>query len=167
MSWRINNVTFEFFGVGVLSSQGLLDMPATNDATLDWLDRDMVTHWLPLDEIKYKDRDIQLTCYLQALTYETFKEKIRLFWQALTAENKRTLYTPYTSGGIEVSLQKKVDFEALTFYSDALHVGKFTLVLTVSGDTIYKQIAVYQSSGVFREWMPYDASLKISKRLMG
>jgi len=94
MSWKLDDIDFEDFGVYVSKSSGVLDLPRMVDKSTNWLDQDGRDFWQDIEDVKYEDREIVLSCFLLADGYETFKTKVAAFYAALSGVGKRNLETP-------------------------------------------------------------------------
>ena len=64
MSWKLDDIDFKDYGVGVIKSSGVLNMPRIVDASTDWLDRDGRDYWQEPEDVLYQSREIQLSCWM-------------------------------------------------------------------------------------------------------
>lgn len=142
MIWKLDDIDFKDYGVRVSKSSGVLDLPELVDDSTDWLDLNGKDYWQDLSDLKYKDQEILLYCWLKATSYEDFNTKTTAFFSTLTGPGKRDLLTPF-GNTIEVSLQDAVPVTRVTSYLQGLQIGVFTLRLTVSGDSQTKLITIY------------------------
>ena len=164
--WKLDDIDFKDYGVYVSKSSGVLDLPRMIDKSTNWLDENGKDFWQAVEDVKYEDREIVLSCFILADGYETFKTKVAAFYSALSGEGKRNLETPF-GNTIEVSLQQSIQLTRKTSYLSSKQLGIFTLRLTVSGDIDYYQlnIARYYTTNIIATVFTRD--LKIQKTLQG
>ncbi|HAQ21103.1 MAG TPA: hypothetical protein DCR40_18000 [Prolixibacteraceae bacterium] len=147
MGWKLDNIDFKTYGVGVVKSSGVLDMPRIVDVSTDWPDQDGRDYWQYAADVKYQEREISLNCWIKASGYADFKSKVAAFYAALVAPGERTLTTVF-GNEIDVTVQQAVQLVRKTRYVSSLQIGMFTLRLTVAGDSLAKLITIYRSDGV-------------------
>ena len=142
MSWKIDDILFQSYGVYVQSSKGVLDLPKLNVPFHDWEDENGVEYIpgtvLPATR---REREIRLTCLMTAGNRADFESKVYAFWSVLKAEGLRVISCDYLSEPVEVYVRKEISIRALTAYNESSQVGKFNLYLTVPGDTNYNLIS--------------------------
>ena len=161
MSWKLDNIDFESFGVYVSKSSGVFDMPRMIDKSINWLDENGKDIWQTVEDVKYEDREIVLSCWLKAIGYEQFKTKVAAFFTALTSAGVKSLDTPYGLS-LDVSLQDAIQVTRKGSYVNSLQIGMFTLKLSVAGDDRRKFMSIY-NAGALVAVAPYsDGSLKKS-----
>jgi len=166
MSWKLDNIDFKTYGVGVVKSSGVLDMPRIVDVSTDWIDRNGKDYWQDAAAVKYQDREITLNCWIKASGYEDFKTKVAAFYAALVAPGERTLITSFGHSIAHVTVQQSIQMLRKHQYVSSLQIGVFTLRLSVSGDTQTKLITVYNSIGEVRGVFKYRSDAKLTQRLM-
>ena len=162
MSWKLDNIDFEDYGVYVSKSSGVFDLPRMVDRSNNWLDENGKDVWQPIEQVKYEDREIVLSCWVKAAGYAQLKTKVAAFFAALLAEGVRSLSTPY-GFNVDVSLQDSVQVARKTSYVASLQLGIFNLKLTVSGSDKRKYINVFNG-----QWLsvPY-VDAKLTKQIQG
>ena len=64
MSWKLDNVLFSAYGVKVLRSSGLLDMPKMKNEGYNWLDLDGLDYRDAVGDLLYDDREVVLSCVI-------------------------------------------------------------------------------------------------------
>jgi hypothetical protein len=166
MIWKIDNIDLKTYGVYVSKSSGVLDLPQIVDVSTDWLDLNGREYWQDIEDVKYSDNEISLTCWILAGDYADFKAKVAAFFTAITAAGVRSLETPF-GNTIDVSLQSEVQVVRKTSYIQSLQAGTFTIRLTVSGDSKTKLITVYRSDGSVHNVFNYGSDARLNKDLMG
>jgi hypothetical protein len=167
MSWKLDDIDFEDFGVYVNRSSGVLDLPKLINDSINWLDENGREYWQAIENIKYSDREIVLSCFIYNLDgYESFKTKVADFYAALSGPGKRMLETPF-GNTIEVSLQVPVQLTRKTSYVASQQYGLFTLRLTVQGDSEFDFITIYDKSSSAVKEIVKTKNLTISKTLQG
>lgn len=136
MSWKLDNISFQSYGVYVESSRGLLDLPKLDIPFHDWKDENGV-EYIPDTVLptRKRDREIKLTCLLMAGNLADAESKINTFYNVLKAEDKRSLSCDYLAEPIDVFLEKEIDVNRLTKWRENKQYWKFTLYLTVPGDS--------------------------------
>jgi hypothetical protein len=167
MSWKLDNIDFKDYGVGVAKSSGVLDMPKIVDTSTDWLDLNGKDYWQDAADVKYQGREISLNCWIRAAGYAEFKTKVAAFYAALVAPGERSLETAFGNIIERVTVQHGIGMVRKTQYVSSIQVGMFTLRLTVAGDSQSKFIGVYRTDGVLRNVFNYASGAKHSKSLMG
>lgn len=146
MSWKLDNVLFSAYGVKVLRSSGLLDMPKMKNEGYNWLDLDGLDYRDAVGDLLYDDREVVLSCVIKAENFDTFLTAVEDFYEAIMATGTRTLLSPY--GTINnIIVQNGVEMVRMTSYLSAWQVGIFNLRLTVLGDSAYKSFPIYHASG--------------------
>lgn len=168
MSWKLDDILFSDYDVRVSKSSGVIDMPEMHDHSHDWLDLDGKDFWEPLSQVKYKDREIVLNCWIKANSYEQFKTRLTAFYNALKSPNKRTLETPY-GDPVECYLDKQILLERKAKYVQSLQVGVFVLRLTVPGDPDFLPVTIKRWTGSenIEIVTVYTNNLKVNKTLQG
>ncbi len=168
MSWKLDDILFSDYYVRVSKSSGVVDMPEMHDHSHDWLDLDGKDYWEPLSEIKYKDREIVLNCWIKATSYEQFKTRLTAFYNALKSPDKRILTPPY-GDPVECYLDKQILLERKAKYVQSLQVGVFVLRLTVPGDPDFLPILIKRWTGseTLEIVTVYTNNLKVNKTLQG
>lgn len=166
MSWMIDDIDFETYGVFVSKSSGVLDIPEIVDNSINWLDQNGLDFYPSDYEIKYKDHEIVLSCWIRANGYENFKNNVAAFYAALSGAGQRILQTPY-GNSIDVSLQDSIQLTRKGSYVKSLQIGVFTLRLTVSGDSQTKLMTVYNSIGIIIGLLKYGNDSKHTNILQG
>jgi len=167
MSWKIDNIDFKDYGVGVIKSSGVLDMPKIVDESTDWLDLNGKDYWQDAADVKYQDREISLNCWIKAAGYEGFKTKVAAFYAALMAPGERTLTTVYGNEIEHVTVQQAIQMVRKTAYVSSLQIGMFALRLTVAGDLNFFQLNIsrYYTYNIIATVLTTD--LKVQKTLQG
>jgi hypothetical protein len=146
VSWKLDNVLFSAYGVKVLRSSGLLDMPKMKNEGYNWLDLDGLDYRDAVGDLLYDDREVVLSCVIKAENFDTFLTAVEDFYEAIMAPGTRTLLSPY--GTINnIIVQNGVEMVRMTSYLSAWQVGIFNLRLTVLGDSAYKSFPIYHASG--------------------
>jgi hypothetical protein len=168
MSWKLDAILFSDYYVRVSKSSGVIDMPEIHDHSHDWLDLDGKDYWEPLSEIKYKDREIVLNCWIKATSYAQFKTRLTAFYNALKSPDKRILTPPY-GDPVECYLDKQILLERKARYVQSLQVGVFVLRLTVPGDPDFLPITIKRWTGTetLEIATVYTNNLKVNKTLQG
>lgn len=174
MSWKIDDIDLKTYGVGVIKSEGLLDMPKLADEPFDWLDENGPDYWQDAADAKYGEREIALSCWIAArpdglLTgYQRFFDMVQAFYDAITAEGLHTL--KYNDTLIaEVYIKKRIEMVRKTSYVSSLQIGFFTLRLTVPGDVEAYALTIKRWNGVSNVDVAtvLTTDLRISKTLQG
>jgi len=165
MSWKIDDIAFSDYGVKVVKSSGVLDMPRIVDVSTDWLDENGRDYWQDVADVKYQDREIVLNSYLKASGYDDFKTKVAAFYAALVAPGERTLTTSFGNEIEHVTVQQAIQMVRKTAYVSSLQIGMFSLRLTVAGDMDFYQlnIARYYTTNIIATVLTRD--LRIEKTL--
>ena len=112
--YKIDGTPFTNFGVYVMSSKGLIDLPTIKESlTVDWPDEHGKI--VDLTAPRYNYREIELQCLIKASGKLDFFDKVRAFIKAFQLPNLRTLelnfstkpviYLVYLADG--VSIEKK------------------------------------------------------------
>ena len=168
MSWKLDNIDFEDYGVFVSRSAGVLDMPRIKTSPENWLDENGIDYWQAVEDIKYDDRDIIISCWLFAAGYEAFKAAVASFYTALTGEGKRQLFTPF-GNTIEVYLEDQIKMVRKTSYVSSLQRGLFTLKLTAPGDPDFLQVDIKRWTGTENITVAtvFTNNLRVNKTLQG
>ena len=166
MSWKLDNIDFNTYGVYVSKSSGVLDLPKIVDKSTDWLDLNGRDYWQGIADVKFEDREIVLSCWIKASGYAQFKTRVSAFFTALVAAGVRSLETPY-GNTIDISLQQAVQVTRKGSYVSSLQIGVFTLRLTVSGDSQTKLITIYNAIGEVRAVVKYGQDAKLFRALQG
>lgn len=166
MSWKLDTIDLTNYGVYVSKSSGVLDLPRMVDNSTNWLDENGRDYWQAVEDIKYDDREIVLSCWIKAAGYASFKTKIAAFYAALTAAGVRSIETPF-GNTIAVTVQNAIQLSRKGSYLNSLQVGIFTLRLTVTGDVnfLVLNIARYFTYNTIATVLTRD--LKIQKTLQG
>ena len=165
MSWELDDIDFNDYGVYVAKSSGVLNFPAIENQPLNWLDEDNTEYWHAIADQEYSDREISLNCTILADSYSEFQTKINTFYAAIGGASEKTLKTP---GGTEIDcyLEKEIQLNRITKYLVSKQAGIFILSLTVRGDSKYKPIVVYKPDFTARETV-YQNDFKLSQKIMG
>lgn len=164
MTWKIDDIDFKDFGVRVSKSSGVLDLPELVDVSNDWAYLNGRDYWQDPADLKYQDREIALTCFIKAIGYADYKAKVAAFYAALTSPAEKVLSTPF-GNTIAVTVQQPIQMARKTSYLHSQQTGKFTLRLTVTGDSLTKLITVYRQDGVVQGIVKYGSDAKISRSL--
>jgi len=165
MSWKLDDIDFKDYGVGVIKSSGVLDMPRIVDASTDWLDSNGRDYWQEPEDVKYQAREIQLNCWIRATSFDEFKTKVAAFYAALVAPGERTLTTVFGTEIAHVTIQQSIQMVRKTQYVSSLQIGMFTLRLTVAGDDTRKYMTVFNSGWEFPISAPYSGDAKLTRSL--
>jgi hypothetical protein len=167
MSWKLDDIDFKNYGVVVVKTSGVLDMPKIFDESTDWLDENGRDYWQDAADVKYQDREISLNCWIKAAGYEEFKTKVAAFYAALVAPGERTLTTVYGNEIEHVTVQQAIQMTRKTSYVSSLQIGMFTLRLTVAGDIDFYQLHISRtySNNIIATVLTRD--LKVQKTLQG
>ena len=169
MSWKLDDILFSDYSVGVRKSSGVLDLPQLDDKGYDWLDLDSVDYWQTAADLRYNDREIVLNCWINAPGYSTFKTRLNTFYTAIKSADLRELYTPFGTT-ISCYVEKEIVLERKTSYLEQYQVGFFTLRLTVPGDSKYNLITTKRwtsAEGVTFPAVLKTSNCKITKTLQG
>lgn len=167
MSWKLDNIDLLTYGVHVQKSSGLLDVAPMVDKSTDWLDLNGADYWQDLADVKYKDREITLNCWIKASGYASFKTQLQAFYDALNGSGKRLLKAPYLVTDLECYLEKPILLERKSRYVQALQIGVFNLTLTVPGDPDYHQLNIARYYSYDTVATVFTNDLKIHKTLQG
>jgi hypothetical protein len=172
-AWKLGDTLFSDYGVYVQQSSGVLDFPALTDEGHDWLDQTGKGYWLPAASLLKGDRDITLTCWITASTYESFMSTAQAFFAAISAEGLESLTTPWCIID-NVSLHDAVPVIRRSSYVMSRQGGVFTMRLKVVGDSVYAiTMAVYRPatpehpSGSYAGYISAGSDLKVVKRMHG
>lgn len=128
LEYKIDGVSFTSFGVYVMSSSGMQNLPSIKESlTVDWPDGH--GQIIDLSAPRYNYREIELECFIKASGKLDFFNKVRAFINAfqlpelrlleLSIASKPLLYYVYLANG--VSIEKK--------WHDNEMFGTFTLNL--------------------------------------
>ena len=169
MSWKIDDIDFADYGVGVTKATGLFDMPKLLNEPIDWLDEDGDDYWHDIADIKLDNKKINLYCYITADTFANFISKLNVFYAALIAPGKRMLLTPYTDE-IECFIDSEIKVNHLdrgSRFVNSKQAGVFVLRLTVPGDSQYDFISILDKSSSSVKEVIKTKNLVISKTLQG
>lgn len=169
MTWKLDNIDFKDYGVGIRKASGVLDLPKLVDKGHDWLDIDSVDFWQDAADLRYDDHEIVLSCWIKAATYTAFKTAVNDFYTALQGEGLRTLDTPFGTS-IDCFLEKEIEMARKTPYLSQYQIGLFTLRLTVPGSGEYNLCTIKRwtaETGVTYPAVVKTKNLKITKDLQG
>lgn len=146
MSWILSSINFDSYGVIVLKSDGVLNLPVLATEGTNWLDAAGLDYW-QASQI-YNERIITLQCLMAAEAtevktgYEAFVDKLNVFYGQLLNKTWGNFATPYhtitnciITGGISVNRE--------TNYNEDLQIGTFTLTIKVKRDDNFVTIPVY------------------------
>lgn len=170
MSWKIDDIDFGTYGVGVTKVTGLFDMPKLLNEPIDWLDEAGEDYWFPVSAQKFDKKTINLYCYILATSYADFISKLKSFYDAIIALGMRTLLTPYISTEIECYLNERISIDRLdrgARYVNSKQAGVFVLNLTVPGDSEYDYITIYDKSSSAVKEIIKTKNLVVQKTLQG
>lgn len=160
MAWKLNSVDFSTYGVKVTKSSGVLDIPAIQENYNNWLDQNGKDYF---GAIKYNDREIVLSCIIEATGYTSFKSKVATFFAAIT-NGIVELETPWNTLDVYVQNEIVVNRSA---YVRAINIGLFNIRLTVQGDSKSKLMTIYDPTGTVRAIVKYGSDAKLVRQLMG
>jgi hypothetical protein len=165
MAWLIDDTNLADYGVKVLASTGLLDLPRAYDRSNDWLDLDGREHWQTNGLVKYRDRDFILNCYIKAESLEDFRTAVDNFY-AFAAQGIHTLTTPY---GIisNVAIDSEIIVNRRTDWNDTFQVGTFSLHCRVETNNEYQVLQVNHQSGSPVVAVIKTKNLQVTKTLQG
>lgn len=166
MSWKLDNIDLTTYGVFVSRSSGVLDLPRMVDTSINWLDENGKDIWQSIEDVKYEEKEITLSCWIRATGYSSFKTKVANFFTALTASGVRSLSTPY-GNTVSVNLHDSVQVTRKGSYVKSLQIGVFSLRLIVAADSQTKLITVYDSIGDVRTVVKYGSDARLSRELQG
>lgn len=174
MAWKIDDIDLKSYGVGVIKSEGLLDMPKLLDEPVDWLDENGPDYWQDAEDAKYGEREIALSCWIAArpdglLTgYQRFFNLVQNFYDAITAPGLHTLKYDDTLIA-SVYIKKRIEMVRKTSYVSSLQIGFFTLRLTVPGDVEAYPLTIKRWNGVSNVDVVtvLTNNLRVSKTLQG
>lgn len=164
--WKLDDIEFSSYGVYVSKSSGVLDLPRLVDTSIDWLDENGKEYWQDIANSKFDDREINLSCWIKATGYSSFKTKVATFFAALTAAGVRVLSTPFANS-INVSLHDSVQVTRKASYIKTKQIGVFNLRLIVAGDSKTGLMGIYRTDGVLRQVVKYGSDAKLSRSLQG
>lgn len=169
MTWKLDNIEFKDYGVGIRKASGVLDLPKLVDKGHDWLELDGVDYWQDASDLRYDDHEIALSCWIKAGNYSEFKGRVYAFYMALKGEGLRTLETPF---GITINcyVEKEIEMARKTSYLAQYQLGLFTLRLTVPGSGEYNLCTIKRwtaETGVTYPAVVKTRDLKITKNLQG
>ena len=166
--WKLDNINFSTYHVGVTRATGVLDMPRLRDNSHDWLDLDGRDYWQPLTELRYQDREIILNCYIKAGSEAQFQSRLNSFYIALKGAGKRTLSPPY-GNPVECYVDKQIIIERRTKYVTSYQVGVFVLRFTVQGDPDAVEVTIKRWTGEQNIDITtvYSNNLRVQKTLQG
>lgn len=166
--WKIDNIDLRSYGVGIMSTRGILDAPAIYDVSNNWLDENGRDFWQLPEDVKFRDREIMLNCFLRAGDYDDFKSKLSTFYTAITAPGLRSLQPPFGSA-IDCFVEQQIIIDRKTSYIQPKQVGVFTLRLTVPGDVNALPLRIRRWTGVGNVDVAtiHTTNLKVKKTLQG
>lgn len=112
--YKIDNVDFASFGVFVMKSSGMQDMPSLKEPqTVDWPGGHGTV--VDLAAPRYNNREIELECFIQASGKLDFFNKVRAFLQAfqkpelrrldLWIADKPQIFMVYLADGVSIEKQ--------------------------------------------------------------
>ncbi len=133
VEYYIDGKNFKDFGVYVSDSSGLVGRLARKEALqVDWDGY----HGIVRDKKRprYKERKIELTCFIEAPSRSSFVERVNNFFQQFDAEGNHRLKVEYSGTTkpllYEVELLEEVDPDKQWGrYNDSLMVGTFKIKL--------------------------------------
>lgn len=130
VEYYINGVNFKTFGVEVSKSSGLVDALARKAPTeVEW--NSYHGKAVSLSRPRYKERTIQLECFLVASSNSSFVEWVNKFMDAFQQEGLQRLVCEYEGSTkplvYDVYMEEGVEVDKT--WNDALMVGTFTLSL--------------------------------------
>ena len=169
MSWKLDDIDFNSYGVGVTKVTGLFDMPKLLNEPIDWLDEDGDDYWHDISDLKIGNQKINLYCYITADTYANFISKLNIFYAAVIAPGKRMLLTPYTDA-IECYFDSGININHIdrgSRFVNSKQAGIFVLTLTNPGDSTYDFISILDKSSSDVKEVIKTKNLVISKTLQG
>lgn len=167
MNWELDNITFQSYGVYVVKSSGVLDLPKLTIPNHNWLDEDDIEYWPVPADYRKNDREIKIDCLIIAGNQSDFESKVFAFWSVLKAENKRSLSCDYLADPIDAYLNKDIRIRPLSAWHESKQFGTFTLRLTVPGDSKFNLINISRSTSTNVVAIVKTNNFKISKTLQG
>lgn len=134
VEYYIDGVNFKDFGVYVSDSKGIVGRLARKEAlTVDWDNY----HGIVRDKKRprFKEREIELSCFIEASSRGAFVEWVQLFFKQFDGEGNHRLKIEYDGPAkplvYEVELLEDTDVsKKWGSYNEELMVGTFTLKLT-------------------------------------
>jgi len=131
VEYYVDGVNFKDFGVYVSESKGLVGQLARKDGLeVDWDNY----HGIARDKKRkrYKERTIQLSCFIEASSRAAFVEWVMLFFKQFEADGNHRIKVEYDGTAkplvYEVEIHDDIDVDKTWgHYNDDLMVGTFTL----------------------------------------
>lgn len=167
MAWKLDDIDFSDYGITVLSALGLLDVPTIVDETHSWLDSNYSVA-VRDDNLPIPDRQIELTCLIQADTNVLYKYNISEFYAALMADGVRELTHPYSTNILSVFVVNSIEIQKLTVSTDEHQSGKFILKFLFEGSPAHQTILIYAGvSNTIRVQVNAEKDALIEENLTG
>src|SRR5690606_4707910 len=96
-----------------------------------------------------------------------FKNKVQVFWEALTSPDMRVLSSDYIPGGIDVYVHKSINVSRAVGWVQEKQIGRFNLRLTVPGDPDYYLLDIKREFDYNVVATVKTDNLKVYKTLQG
>lgn len=127
VEYYINGVNFKDYGVYVSASNGITSKLAIKDRELiDWRD---YNGYMVSGDVKFKERVIELDCFIEATGYNQFLTRFRSFSAQFERNGTQRLKIDVGEKPLVYEVMSVSDFNVSKKWSDAQMVGTFKLKL--------------------------------------